>query len=162
MLEVTPRLRNSVKAVIIEDGRLLVTVNHGENGRYLLLPGGGQKGGETLHQTLHRECLEEIGAKIKIGELLYLREYIGRNHEFAPDDGGAHQIEFMFACHLLNRPSHDSAALPDAFQIGLEWAPLDTLDGKMLYPQTLIPHLVQDAGHLPTESGSSIYLGDVN
>ncbi len=113
MDETGPRLRNSAKAVIIEDGRLLVTVNQGDSSRYYLLPGGGQEGGETLHQALRRECLEEIGADVEIGDLLYLREYIGRNHEFVADHGGVHQVDFMFGCRLKTRPSHDAATVPD-------------------------------------------------
>lgn len=161
MANAVPRLRNSAKAVIIEDGCLLVTVNQGENGRYYLLPGGGQEGGETLHQTLRRECLEEIGADIEIGELLYLREYIGRNHEFVADDGGAHQVDFMFGCRLLTRPSHDAAAIPDTWQIGLEWAPLEQLGGYQFYPQALIPRLIADGNRSSEVGDRPIYLGDV-
>ena len=162
MVETGPRLRNSAKAVIIEDGRLLVIVNGGDNGRYYILPGGGQVGGETLHHALRRECLEEIGADVEIGELLYLREYIGRNHEFAVDDGDAHQVEFMFACRLKTRPSHDSATGPDRWQIGLEWVPLDKLEDSPFYPQSLRPSLRAN-GHQSTQAGDRlIYLGDVN
>ena len=161
MANAIPRLRNSAKAVIIEDGRLLVIVNQGKNGRYHILPGGGQEGGETLHEALRRECLEEIGADIEIGELLYLREYIGRNHEFVADDGGAHQVEFMFACRLKTRPSHDAATVPDTWQVGIEWMPLDELESVLLYPQTLIPHLMDASEGLPGV-GRPIYLGDVN
>jgi 8-oxo-dGTP diphosphatase len=156
-----PTLRNSAKAVIIENGYLLLIVNRGvKEERFYALPGGGQEGGETLHQALRRECLEEIGAEVEMGELLYLREYIGRNHEFAAHDGGSHQVEFMFACRLKTRPSHDAATVPDAWQIGVEWMPLDQLERVLLYPQALIPYLMDGDEHLGVDR--PIYLGDVN
>ncbi len=160
MADTGPHIRNSAKAVIIEDGRLLVIVNQRENGRYHILPGGGQAGGETLHEALRRECLEELGAEIEIGGLLYLREYISHNHGFVIDDGGAHQVEFMFACRLKTRPSHEAAPAPDTWQIGVEWIPLDELENILLYPEALIPYLM-DAGESSPGVERPIYLGDV-
>ncbi|WP_427138152.1 NUDIX domain-containing protein [Psychrobacillus psychrodurans] len=62
-------MRNSSKAVIIRDDKLLTIKLHENDKTYYILPGGGQKPGENLHQTLERECMEEVGAKITIGEL---------------------------------------------------------------------------------------------
>lgn len=54
----------------------------------------GQEHGETFHTTLKRECIEEIGLNIDIKELLHIREYIGKNHEYAEFDFDVHQIEY--------------------------------------------------------------------
>ena len=93
-------IRNSAKAVIVKEGKLL-TIKIQENGEtYYILPGGGQEHGENLHQALERECKEELGALIEIGELIFVREYIGKNHELSSYHSHVHQTEFMFLCNV--------------------------------------------------------------
>ena len=76
-------VRTSAKAVIRQDAQLL-TIVHGEGAqRWYSLPGGGQNRGETLTEALRRECREEIGCDVVVGPLLFVRDYIARNHEFA-------------------------------------------------------------------------------
>ncbi|MCK5199463.1 MAG: NUDIX domain-containing protein [Spirochaetales bacterium] len=55
-------VRNSVKAIIIEDGKLLVIRKSDSDGYYYILPGGGQEKDETFIETVKRECMEELGA----------------------------------------------------------------------------------------------------
>ena len=76
-------IRNSAKAIIIEDGRLLAIKLTDEEGFWYCLPGGGQEPGEPLEAALRRECLEEINCEIEICDLRFVRDYIGKNHEFA-------------------------------------------------------------------------------
>lgn len=71
-------IRNSAKAIIISGEKVLLTKNQDNDGYFYLFPGGGQEHGETIHQTLKRECIEEIGQQAEIGELLHIREYIGK------------------------------------------------------------------------------------
>lgn len=62
-------IRNSAKALIIVDGKLLCTKNEDQWGFFYLLPGGGQNPGENLWDALRRECREEIAAEIVIQDL---------------------------------------------------------------------------------------------
>ena len=94
---------------------------------YYLLPGGGQEFGETLHDTLQRECSEEVGCEIRIGELLFVREYRGWLHEFATAAQDEHTLEFMFACSVEGNFDHARASQPDKGQIGVEWLALEEL-----------------------------------
>src|SRR5687768_8900235 len=48
--------RNSAKALIVKDGRILVIRKKVGTELWYLLPGGGQEKGETLHEALKREC----------------------------------------------------------------------------------------------------------
>lgn len=61
-----------VAAVIIEDGRVLLT-RRGE-GTHLAgfweFPGGKLEEGETAEEALARECLEECGIEVAVGEVL--------------------------------------------------------------------------------------------
>jgi len=150
-------VRVSVKAVIIRRGRVLMVRNVDERGHWYLLPGGGQSPGETLPEALSRECSEEIGTGVLMGRLLFVRDYIEKNHEFADaGDGGVHQLELMFACRLPRGAAPAVGAAPDPYQNGIEWLGLDRLEDYRIYPSALRRLLARP---LPR---SAVYLGDVN
>ena len=135
-------IRNGVKGIIIENGRLLTIKLEDERGFWYALPGGGQEPGETLHEALRRECREEIGSEVIIRDLRFVRDYIGANHEFAFSDSEAHQVELMFLCDLREGTDPRSGDVPDEGQLGIEWLDLDRLDSYRLYPlglRALIP-----------------------
>jgi hypothetical protein len=86
-----------------------------------------------------------------------VREYIGANHEYAEEDGHAHQVEFMFECHVGAGYRPRMGPATDAYQTGVDWLPLTDLQYYRLYPQVLKPILANGIGEEPV-----IYLGDVN
>jgi ADP-ribose pyrophosphatase YjhB (NUDIX family) len=151
------KLRNSVKAIVIRGGSLLVIRCVDADGSWFLLPGGGQEPGETMHDTLQRECREEIGCGVSIGDLVLVREYIGRNHVFAEKDGDAHQVDFMFLCSLAEDAVPVLGPVPDSGQLDVAWLELDRLDQHRLYPQDLRDVLKRVRG--PRDR---IYFGDIN
>jgi len=154
-MEMKP-IRNSAKAVIIQNGRLLVIKLEDQYGTAYVFPGGGQEKGEELKDAVARECLEEIGQAVTVGELLHIREYIGKNHEFAKWDEDVHQVEFYFKCHLNNPEASEFAGSnPDDHQVAVEWIPLEDLPQVRLYPKTIGEMLLR-----PEEA--RIYLGDLN
>ena len=149
--------RNSSKAIIVRDGRILLTVNSDDQGDFYLLPGGGQKHGETLHQTLKREVLEETGWIVEAGELILVRDYIGSNHEFAQWEEDAHQTELIFRAVPVSH--EEQALLPDQWQTGIEWVESERLQSLRIYPSILkeiLPKVISGTYRGP------IYLGDVN
>jgi len=151
------RVRVSVKAIVIADGRILLTKHRDSQGVWYCLPGGGQEHGETVGAALVRECLEETGLQVLPGLLLFVRDYIAEHHEFADEDPGAHQIELMFRCELADATVEPVVSEPDAMQVGVEWVELSRLSECRLYPKALVGLL---ADELPT--GGAVYLGDVN
>ena len=120
-------IRNSVKAIIIKNGCLLTVKNIDSEGDWYLLPGGGQNLGETFEEALRRECIEEIGIEISVGRLRYIREYIGKNHEFSAHDGDAHQVEFMFECEFDDAQPPELGTNPDAYQVDIAWVPISNI-----------------------------------
>ncbi len=150
-------IRNSVKAIIIKDGKLLCTKNRNKFGIFYLLPGGGQKKFEKINEALKRECKEEISADIFVKDLLLMREYIGKNHEFAEWDSDVHQIEYMFECELKNEVEIKNGYIPDSMQIGIEWLSLKELNNYKLYPSVL-KKIINIDGKIKNK----IYLGDIN
>jgi ADP-ribose pyrophosphatase YjhB (NUDIX family) len=153
------RIRVSAKLVVVADHRLLVTCNrseHDPDGEWLLLPGGGQRPGETLLEALRREVAEETGLAVEPGSLLWIREYRSDQHEFADIEPGKHHIEFMFSGRVAaGGPPHAA----DDHQVGWGWVDLDDLASRCFYPAALLGPLQRWA-----EGGDPgpVYLGDVN
>lgn len=153
------RYRLSAKALVIQDGRLLCTANRGGIDEFLLLPGGGQEPFENLHEALARECEEELGTGIglEIGDLVLVRDYVGRNHEFAAYDQEFHQVELMFACRLAHPEKVGNGTSHDIHQFGVVWVPLAEVAESLLYPKVLRTRIGPE-GLRPGPT----YLGDVN
>lgn len=150
-------IRNSAKAIIIKDGKLLCTKNKDQFGIFYLLPGGGQNKGENIIEALKRECKEEIGAEVEVGDLKFVRDYIGKNHEFKEWDSDVHQIEYMFICFLKGEINYEKANEKDAYQIGIEWIDLKNLKDVRIYPKKLSEVIKEDGSF-----EDIVYLGDVN
>jgi 8-oxo-dGTP diphosphatase len=146
-------LRYAAKALILENGLLLCLRKQGDIGGYYVLPGGGQDPGELLTGALERECLEELGAKVEVGELRFVQEYIGNNHLFKDAHGKMHFVNLYFECRLLE-PVLSHPLSPDAGQVGLEWLEIGSLGEAAFFPRVLAGRLGRGAGAGP------VYLGD--
>ncbi|ANY75189.1 hypothetical protein BBD41_22890 [Paenibacillus ihbetae] len=119
------KIRNSTKAVIIHNNKLLVTKLEEKKDVFYLLPGGGQKPGEMLKECLVREYIEETGYEIEVHELLFVREC------FLDED--IHRVEFIFSGILKEAGVADEAVM-DKNQIGIEWIKIDNIMKEPLFP----------------------------
>ncbi|MFC2055421.1 NUDIX domain-containing protein [Chloroflexota bacterium] len=149
-------IRNSAKAIIINNGCLLTVKLIDSEGEWYLLPGGGQNPGETLNEALRRECIEEIGIEVSVGRLRYFREYIGKNHEFSERDGDSHQVEFMFECEFDVEQPPVLGNNPDAHQVDITWLPINEIHEYRIYSKQL------GDLHLLEADNDISYLGDVS
>lgn len=86
----SPRL--AVRAILVEEGRLLV-VNAWPDGQSPLMcaPGGGVEVGSSLPDNLVREVYEETGLTIEVGDPCLVNEF----HDPA---GTFHQVDVYFRC----------------------------------------------------------------
>jgi ADP-ribose pyrophosphatase YjhB (NUDIX family) len=148
-------IRIAAKAVIVRGGHLLVIVKRDAEGEYFILPGGGQEPCEALDAAVRRECLEELGVAVDVGDLLCVRDYIAANHEFADQQANAHQLELMFACQVPDDYTPRMGHVPDEGQEGVRWLPLRELETARLYPAALKQVLA-------ASTNGRRYLGDVN
>ena len=122
------------------------------------MPGGGQNLNENLHETLKRECLEELGAEVNITNLVLVREFIFNNHDFVLGYKDFHQMDLMFECDLLNYDTLHSTTEEDDYQIGFEWISVEDLDQYDLYPLEMRNKIKEIKNGL----SNTIYIGDVN
>ncbi|WP_078408915.1 NUDIX domain-containing protein [Priestia abyssalis] len=152
-------VRTAAKAIIINEGKILTIKMQGENGVFYLLPGGGQEHGENLHENLKRECKEEAGVEVEVGELRFVRDYIEKHHKL-DCERDFHQVEFLFECKL--KSTADEARIgtvPDERQIGVEWIELDDIMDIPFYPLAIRPLLMR----VPDRYAKlPVYLGDIN
>jgi len=150
-------IRISTKAIIVENNKVLMVKNIDKNGFWYILPGGGQHHKETLIQALKRECKEETNVDIEVGELLFIREYIGEHHEFSEFDRDEHQIELIFSCKIVGSTPVQQGETPDIYQKGVEW-----LDIKKLAKYRIYPKILKEIFRSREGKKFPIYLGDIN
>ncbi len=88
-------VRLSVRAIIVQDGRLLL-VNAWPEGKSDLMcaPGGGVDPHSPLPDNLRREVFEETGLEIEVGAVCLVNEF----HDPARD---FHQVDIYFRCSVI-------------------------------------------------------------
>lgn len=156
-MPVVRSIRSAARAVIICDGCLLATKMRDRRGVYYILPGGGQQPGETMDETVRRECLEEVGIGVTVVRLLYVREYIGKNHDFSKRHAAFHQIEHVFLCEVDDPRKACPGKGTDNYQIGVSWLRIEALENIRFYPEAIKGYLATGEANFPT-----LYLGDCN
>lgn len=151
-------IRVAARALIIEEGRLLVMTYRDDKGQWCVTPGGGISKLETLGEGLRREVREELCIEIDAGDIVYVRELLGKNAKVK--HGGiteqTHQLEIFFRCKRHGEVK--LGAHPDQYCTGFDWVPLNELAERNFYPHALAGRLSQDvtAGFRPHRN----YLGD--
>ncbi|WP_153238224.1 NUDIX domain-containing protein [Fictibacillus phosphorivorans] len=154
------KIRSSVKALIIHDHHVLTIKKGNEEKIKYVIPGGGQEFNETLSDAVIRECLEELGEQVKVGPLLWVREFISKNHvENQKDEDRIHIVEHIFEAFIEKVPKHFQPLSPDSTQLEIEWLPIDRLSDYNYYPKEIIP-LIKEMSH--SKDSKITYVGDIN
>ena len=151
--------RYSIKAIIIKDNKFLVEQVDQGRGIFYKLPGGGHHFGETIHEALHRELKEELGLTAEIGTLLFIRDYLAKNHDMEFDDANFQQTELMFLCHVKDFSNLGNGLEPDKNQV-ICWKTAEELEQIKFFPKKLVPYL-KNLDKLKKQA-ETIYLGDIN
>lgn len=136
MTELLPNIRNTTRAIIIRDNKVLLLKKRSGEIDYFGLPGGGQDVGETLIEALQRECVEEIGSQVKLGQLIHVADYF-RQKSQSPVPAMRHLVEFVFLCQVPDNYSAQCGNSPDKHQIDVVWIELDQLPEVNLQPEYL-------------------------
>jgi 8-oxo-dGTP pyrophosphatase MutT (NUDIX family) len=151
-------IRVAARALIIEDHRLLVMTYADEKGNWCVTPGGGISKQETLGEGLRREVHEELGIEVRPGDIVYVRELLGRTakvlHGGITED--THQLEIFFRCKREGEVRLGKQL--DNFCTGFDWVPVESLAERNFFPKALAGRLANDvaSGFKPHNN----YLGD--
>ncbi|MBQ8401451.1 MAG: NUDIX domain-containing protein [Clostridia bacterium] len=122
------RIRNSAKALIIRDGKMLALKLRDADGEFYIMPGGGQETEELLPEAVCREVLEELGVRVAVKDLAFVVEGL-HGEPF-------HRVDLVFLCDYLGE-AEDTRLHGDTNQIGADWLDIAALPGTPLYPSKL-------------------------
>ena len=142
-------VRNSAKAIVVHEGKILVNRCVSRFGEYYALPGGGQHTGEMLSETVRRELLEETGYSVVPLRLSGIYERISEGRR----DGNSHKIYFIFLCRLASE-ERQKPTETDSFQVGFEWVDLKEIQRRNLFPRAIRDNISGLIGH-----GDTIFIG---
>lgn len=150
MNDLQPDIRNTARALIVRDGCvLLLRKFSSESGEYFALPGGGQDTGETLQETIRRECMEEIDTQVDLRDLLWVADF------FRSRSTRRHLIEMVFLCHVPEDYQPRNGVHPDKHQQEVVWLPFNELADRRLAE----PYLAEAVARLHQDCDGPIYLG---
>ena len=115
--------RVNLRAIIFKNGKLFcqkLKASHTlHDNEFWCTPGGGIEFGESLHEGLTREIIEETGVKPIIGNLLFIQQFM---------DGEREQLEFFF--HVTNADDYQLLDLSSTSHGDAEVAECDFVDPK--------------------------------
>lgn len=145
--------RVGIRAVIIEDARILLCKHRDDRGFWYVTPGGGVEEGETLEEAFQREMREELDANVAFHKVLGMREIIADRHPESALPEGFHQLELFVEASLLSRPTGNTP-VPDPNQIGVEWVDLKRLGEILFFPIGMVKNFQED-------NWERFYFGDI-
>lgn len=124
-------MKTRVRALIIQDSNILLV--HRVKGRreYWVFPGGGvEKTDSSPQECLKRECLEELGIMVDVGDKFAER----------PFDTPGKQFELYYLCRIISGEvgtgkGPESTRDPQVYgTYKNEWVPLSELSTKNVLP----------------------------
>lgn len=154
MSELLPNIRNAARALILKNDKVLMLRKEDSNGTRYALPGGGQETGESLQESLQRECIEEIGSEVIVKELLHVADYFKPRNTNPPTV--RHLVEFLFICEVPDDYQPHNGENPDKHQVEVVWAELEELSRLPIFPKSLVANLLGMQG-----KSRHVYLGSV-
>jgi len=134
-----------VGGILVHNNQILL--QKPKNDDYAII-GGHVEALETTKETLIREFSEELHAQIEIDELLAIGEIF-----FSWGSRPCHQICLYYKVHLVDTSiplegifqSYDVLG-KDRIELDFVWVPLEELNNIIVYPQELIPIILEDKG----------------
>lgn len=122
-------MRVTTRAVIIEDGKILLCKYDDGVGEIYCCPGGGHEEDEDMIMNVQRECMEELNVHIEVDDFAFMREA-----NFIFKGKPVHQLEHYFYCKIKDGEKVSAGSHVDKDCIGIEWIDLEKLPLLRTYP----------------------------
>lgn len=120
-----------VRAIIIENNKLLSIKRIKLDSCYYIFPGGKVELNESLELALKRECREELGLEIEIEKKISSQRF---------DRGDIKQLEYFYSCRIVSGelgtgdgPEYDAESNYDGSH-EIEWIEISKIDDYDLRP----------------------------
>lgn len=125
-------MKKRVRAVIMQNNSVLLIHRVKADREYWVFPGGGLEETDTSPQDgLKRECLEELGVRVEVGDL-----FIEETHDSSQEK----QTELFYRCRIIGGEIGTGTGpefARDSKQSGTyepQWIPISDLANKNVQP----------------------------
>lgn len=130
-------MKKRARAIIIEDGNVLLMHRVKAGQEYWVFPGGGiEETDKSIEDGLKRECLEELGVIVEVRDLFFEKPSL------APNELG--QPELFYICKIISGevgtgdgPEFADRDIEKYGTYKVEWIPLALIKDKTVYPLDL-------------------------
>ena len=119
-------MKVKVRAVVVRDGKLLVSRERRRGVEHMMLPGGRVRDGEAITDALVRELAEETRLEVVPLRLLYIAEVVGSY--------GVHDLNLIWLAELRD---------PQALIEDRSWVALDSPVAESIMPP-IVEQIVAD------------------
>jgi len=125
-------MRKRATAIITEGDSVLLIYRHNPRGTYYVFPGGGVKPGETPIEGVKRECREELGIEVEVGDLVLEYQEESVNHHV-----------YAYLCKRIN-PNERVTWKEKRKQTADNHYRVDWVERKFLKQLEVLPHKLRD------------------
>ncbi|WP_373355783.1 NUDIX domain-containing protein [Pseudoroseicyclus sp. CXY001] len=132
-------IRLATRAVIVEEGRLLLVNAYARGSDLWCAPGGGAEPHASLPENLAREVREETGLEISVGAPCLI-------NEFHAPGGDLHQVDLYFRCRVTGGALSDDWKDPEGIVSRRRFFAPEELAGIRLKPDSLPEVAFGEAG----------------
>lgn len=142
MVNISEKIIERVRAVIINSSKILLINRIKDNDSYWVIPGGAVEQGENHEQAVKRECFEELGIKVRVEKLFLQR--------VGDKPGMEGQQEFFYLCSITG--GKIGAGQGPEFQPGtqykgeykIRWVDLKNLPDINLKPEEIKNKIIKE------------------
>ncbi|MDD4902397.1 MAG: NUDIX domain-containing protein [Patescibacteria group bacterium] len=139
---IAQKVTQRARAIIIAKRKILLINRLKDHESYWVLPGGRVEANETIEKAIRRECLEELGIKVRVKDLFY--------EEKSAKSETAGQPEFFYLCEMTGGvigtgqgPEFQSGSTIYQGEYDIKWVDLEKLPELNLKPEELKNKLIK-------------------